>query len=72
MQSGRISSLLLPVNRRWATGIPGPDRDGQNSLKQLHQGVPVVAHHVKNPTSTHEDAGSIPGFVQWVKDLALS
>ena len=30
--------------------------------------VPVVAQQVKNTTSTHEDAGLIPGLAQWVKD----
>ena len=34
-------------------------------------GAPVVAQWVKNPTSIHENVGSVPGLTQWVKDLAL-
>ena len=39
--------------------------------KHFARGVPVVAQRVKNLTGSHEDAGSIPGLAQCVKDPVL-
>ena len=36
-----------------------------------HDGVPIMAQWLRNPTSIHEDVAMIPGLIQWVGDPAL-
>ena len=56
-----------------ATGaaIEKAKRQKKKKLKTQIKGVPIVAQWLKNPTSIHEHAGSIPGLAQWVKDPVL-
>ena len=46
-------------------------KDTEKTAIKKASGVPVVAQQLTNPTSIHADVGSIPGLVQWVKELAL-
>ena len=49
-----------------------PERGGKETgIGNIYEGVPVTAQWLTNPTSIHENMGSIPALPQWVTDLAL-
>ena len=61
--------------RRWkmggGVGIAGGS--WRNCEDKNHwPGVSLVAQWVKNPTSIHEDVGSIPVLTQWVKGSGIA
>ena len=46
------------------------EHGSQQESQKVHQGVPFIAQWLKNLTRIHEDVSSIPGLVQWVKDVS--
>ena len=43
----------------------------EDNIRRAKWGSSLCGTAEINPTSIHEHAGSIPGLVEWVKDLAL-
>ena len=54
-------------SRFQSAGPEHPQRRAPEAVRMSAVGVPVVAQQVKNPTSVHEDGGSIPGLLSGLR-----
>ena len=70
MGSGQgLPSLSFPLGQLQI--LIRPPLSPKLSLKKTHDRSSRRGSVETNLTSIHEDTGSIPGLIQWVKDLAL-
>ena len=46
-------------------------RSSYHGSAGVPRGVPIMAQQFMNPTSIHENVGSIPGLTQWINDVAF-
>ena len=67
--SPHCSIILIVQGRR---NLEGLTEFAQDHRLRMQQRSIRCGSEVMNPTSIHEEVGSIPGPPQWVKDLTLS
>ena len=58
-------------NITWPADNRTADKQKYENFIKKSKGSFHCGSVIMNPTSIHEEVGSIPGLAQWIKDLAL-